>query len=82
MRDDDELCLRAHFGQHFVEAAHVGFVERCVNFVENAEWARLITKYCDQQRERRERFFAPGEQQDILQALARRLGDDVDSHFA
>ena len=58
MRHDDELRLPTHVGEHFVEAAHVGFVERRVHFVEDAEGTWLITEHRDEQRERRERFFA------------------------
>ena len=36
----------------------------------------------DEQRERGERFFAAGEKQNILQALARRLRDDVNAAVA
>ena len=41
-----------------------------------------IAEHRDQQRQRRQRFFAAREQQDILQALARRLRDDVDARLA
>ena len=82
MRDDDELRLPAHIREHFVEAADVGFVERRVHFVEDAERARLVAEHRDQQRERRQRLFAAGEQQNILQALAGRLRHDIDARIA
>src|SRR5580704_4387066 len=45
----DELSLRAHFLEHFVEAAYVGFVQRGVHFVQNAERAWLIAENRDEQ---------------------------------
>ena len=80
--DHDELSLRAHIGQHAIEAADVGFVERRVDFVEDAEWTWRIFEDGDQQRERGERFFPAREQQNVLQTLARRLRDDVNARFA
>ena len=65
--------------QHVGEPADVGFVERRVDFVEHAEGAGLVLEDADQQRERGERLFAAGEQQHVLQLLARRRGDDVDA---
>ena len=65
-----------------IEAADVGLVERRVHFVEDAERARLIAEDGDEQRQRSERFFAAGKQQNVLQALAGRLRDDVDAAIA
>ncbi len=72
----------AHVQEHAVETADVGFVERRVDFVEDAERARLETEHSDQERECRHGLFAAREQHDILQALARRLRDDVDAAIA
>src|SRR6516164_9354086 len=70
--DDDELCLRTHVANKAGEAANVGFVERGIDFVQDAEWARLVAEYSDEQRERGHRLFAPREQENILETLARR----------
>ena len=82
MRDDDELRLAAHFADEAGEAPDVGFVERRVHFVQDAERARLVAEDGDQQRQRRHGFFAAGEQQHVLQALARRRRHDVDAGVA
>ena len=74
------VCTRHLFDQ-FGEAADVGFVERRVDFVEDAERARLILEDADQQGQRGQRLLAAGEQQHVLQLLARRRGDDVDAAF-
>ena len=42
--DYDELCLRAHVTDKSREAADVGFVEWCIDLVQDTEWARLITE--------------------------------------
>src|SRR6516162_8413102 len=49
--NDDELCLLTHVTDKAGEAADVGFVERGVDLVEDAEWARLVAEYSDEQRE-------------------------------
>src|ERR1700730_2290201 len=67
VRDYDELSLRAHLGEHLVKTPDVGFVQRRVHFVEDAERAGLVTEHGDQQCQRRERFFTAGEQKNILQ---------------
>ena len=41
----DELRLRAHLCQHFIEAPNVGLVERCVHFVKYAERAGLVAEH-------------------------------------
>ena len=61
------------------EAADVGLVERSIDFVEDAEGRGLELEDSDQQRQRGESLFSAGEQQDVLQLLARRRGDDVDA---
>src|ERR1700686_3536692 len=76
--DEDELGLDAHFFNQFGEAADVGFIERGVDFVEDAEGAGRILEDADQEGERRERFFSTGKQENALQALAGRRGHDVD----
>src|SRR5215472_11082034 len=71
VRDNNELRLPAHIGKHFVETGDVGFVERRIDLIENAEWAWLVTKHGNQQRERRERLFPARQQENILKALTR-----------
>src|ERR1700741_2627355 len=68
VRDDDELGLRPQVRDELRETAHVRFVERRVDFVENAERARLIFEDGDQQREGRHGFLTAGKQQHVLQA--------------
>ena len=65
--------------QHVGESADVGFVQRRVDFVQHAERAGLVLEDADQQRQRSEGLFAAGEQQHVLQLLARRRGNDVDA---
>ena len=54
------------------EAAYVGLVERSVDFVEDAEGRGLELEDSDQKREGGEGLFSSGEQEDVLQLLARR----------
>jgi len=78
--DEHELGLHAHFLDQFGEAANVGFVERGVDFVEDAERAGRVLEDANQQRPARlSAFSPPGEQEHALQALARRGGYDVDA---
>ena len=73
-------CVSALMSSEQVgEAADVGLVQRRVDFVEHAEGAGLELEDADQQRQRGERLFAAGEQQHVLQLLARGRGDDVDA---
>ena len=62
---------RCHALEHVGEAAHVGLVERRIDFVEYAEGTGLVLEDADQQRQRGEGLFAAGEQQHVLQFLAR-----------
>ena len=82
VRDDDELRLAAHVADEAGEAADVGFVERSVHFVEDAERARLIAEDGDEKRERGHGFFAAGEQENVLHALARGRSDYIDAGVA
>ena len=82
MSDDDELRLRAHRSDHIREAPDVGFVQRRVHFVQNAERAGLIFENGDEQSERGKSLFASAEQLDILQTLARRLRGNVNARVA
>src|SRR5207245_11321822 len=70
--DDNELRLAAHLADEAREAADVGFIERRINFVQDTERTWLIAKDGDEQSQGRHGFFAAGEKQDVLQALAGR----------
>src|SRR5713226_2370465 len=61
--DDDELRLAAHLADQTREAPDVGFIERCVDFVKNAERTWLVAEDGNEQRQRGHGFFAAGEQQ-------------------
>src|SRR5208337_5151282 len=61
VRDQDELCLHAQLAHQFSEARDVGFVERRIDFVKNAERTGCVLEDADQQRERSERLLAAGE---------------------
>ena len=79
MADDDELRAIGHRAHHIVEPAHVRFVQRRVDLVQNAEWRRLDQENREQQRNRRQRLLAARKQLDVLHdLLARRIGDDID----
>ena len=82
MRHHDELRLRAHFGDQLREAPHVGFVERRIHFVQDAEGARLVAENGDEQRQRGHGFFSAAQQQHVLQPLARRRSHHVDACVA
>src|SRR5437762_9182024 len=77
VRNDDELCRRAHFAHHLGESIDVGVIERSIDFIEDAKGARLITEERDQQRQRCQCFFAARQQQYILKLLARWLRNDL-----
>ena len=68
-----------HTLQHICQPAYVGFIQRCIHLVEYAEGAGLIKKDADEQRQGGQRLFAAREQEHVLQFLAGRLRDDVDS---
>ncbi|HET9948664.1 MAG TPA: hypothetical protein VFQ22_07065, partial [Longimicrobiales bacterium] len=63
------------------EAADVVLVERRVHLVHDAERARLHQVDAEEQRERRERALAAGEQVDALRALAARRCVDLDGRL-
>src|ERR1041385_8969772 len=58
MGNDDELRGGAHIAHHLSEAVDIGLVERRLDFVEDAERARLVAKESDEQRQGSERLFA------------------------
>src|SRR5213594_4330100 len=79
VRDHDELRVLLHAAQHLDEPADVRIVERGVDFVEQAERARLEPEHREHQRDGRQRLLAARQQLHALQALPRRLGDDFDA---
>src|SRR5260370_16343787 len=64
MGDHHELCGCAHLMDELGEAAYVGFVERSVDFVEDAEWCGLELKDPYYNREAGEGFFSSVEHDD------------------
>src|SRR5712664_651529 len=50
--DDDELCLAAHFTDQAREATDIGFVEWCVDLVQDTERAGLVAENGDEQSQR------------------------------
>ena len=79
MGDEDELRLRLHPPQHLHETADVGLVEGRVDLVEQAERARLELEDREHQGHGGQRLLASRQKLNALQALAGRLGDDVDA---
>src|SRR5262245_7961227 len=77
--NDDELRVLLHPTQHLDKAADVGVVERRVDLVEEAERARLVLEHAEHQRDGGQCLLAAGQQLDALQALPRRLRDDLDA---
>src|SRR5262249_11488372 len=76
MGDDNELSCRAHIPHHLGKTINVRLIERCIDFVENAERTRLVSKQRNQQRKRCQRLFSTREQQHILKLLPGRLRND------
>ena len=70
---------RGHFFDQPREPLDVGFIERRVHFVQNAERTGRVAEDGHQQRHGGQRFFAARKQQHVLQPLARRRGHDVDA---
>ena len=68
-----------HASQHLHEPSDVRIVERRVDFIEQAEGARLVSEEAEHQRDGGERLLAPRQQLHALEALARRLRDDFDA---
>ena len=81
--DDDEARVgRArHLVEQIAEALDVVVVERRVDLVEHADRRRVGEEDREDQRERRERLLAAGEQRQRHRFLARRLGHDLKAGF-
>src|SRR6185436_14720952 len=67
-------------GERGAEAADVGFVERRVHLVQNAEGRRVDLEDREEQRRGCEGALAAREQRKGLLALAGRAGQDLDSY--
>src|SRR5215813_9910232 len=81
MSDDDELRFHRHVLNQLSEPPDVGVVERRVHFVQDTERAGLILENAYQQGQRGQRLFSAGEQQNVLQFLARGRSYHVNSAF-
>ena len=77
----NELRVLAQLGNELGEPQDICVVERSVHFVQDTERAGSIMEYCNKKGECRQSLLTAGEQQHALQALARRLGDNVDAAF-
>src|SRR5713226_3544443 len=78
MRDDDELRQVFELGEQMHVAAHIGIVQRRIDFVQQTERARLREEDGKQERDRHEGPLAGGEQMDPLGPLAAGRGVDLD----
>ena len=79
VRDDQELALRQKLLQLLDEAADVRVVQGGVELVQHAERSRLDHEDREQERDRRHRALAAGEERDGLRTLPGRARDDVDA---
>src|SRR5262249_44822346 len=79
VRDEDELGVLLHIPQHFDEAADVCIIKRCVDLIEETEWARLVLEQPEHEGNGRQRFFSARQQLNALESLAGRLRNDFDA---
>ena len=77
MSDDDELGLFGVFLDKVGETEDVRFIQCRVNFIKNAEGARLNFEHSKQQGNGNKRSLATGELCDALRPLSGGTGDDV-----
>lgn len=77
--DDDELGVLKEAFEDVEEAVDVGFVQRGVQFVQQAKGAGLDLVDGEEKGDGGHGLFAAGEQADVLKAFAGRTGDDVDA---
>ena len=68
-----------HLVEQIAEALDIGVVERRVDLVEHADRRRVGEEHREDQRQRRQRLLAAGEQRHDLRLLARRAGDDLEA---
>ncbi|KXK05425.1 MAG: hypothetical protein UZ17_ACD001000615 [Acidobacteria bacterium OLB17] len=81
VRNDDELRLFGHIRDLAYEPADIRLIKRRIDLVKQAERRRPVFEDRHYERDRGHRLFAARKQQDILQAFARRLCDDLDAGF-
>ena len=83
VRDDDEAGFRrrGHLVQQVAEPLHVVIVERRVDFVQHADRRRVGEEHREDQRQRRQRLLAAGEQRQRLRLLAGRFCNDFEAGF-
>ena len=70
-----------HLFQQVAEAHDIGVVERRVDLVEHADRRRVGEEHGEDQRQRRQRLLAAGEQRHDLRLLARRARHDLQARF-
>ena len=74
-----QLGLLAELGDEAEEAVQVDVVERGLDLVHHVERRRPAAEHGEQERQRGERALATGQQRQLLDVLARRLGLDLDA---
>ena len=74
---DQELLLPRQPGQNTVEANHVRVIERGVDLVEHVEGTGVHGLKGEEEGQRGQRPLPSGEERQLLQALARRLRQDL-----
>jgi len=79
--DDDELGLVRHLFQHFLKTDDVRFVERRVDFVEQAERTGPDFEDGEHESDGSQRFFTAGKKGEVLHPFAERVGADLDPGF-
>ena len=62
VRDQDKLRVLAHLFDHIGEAVEIGVIERRIDLVEKAEWARLGQKDREKEAHRGQRLLPAGKQ--------------------
>ncbi len=78
---DDQVAgvgLLGHSVEQLTEALDIGVVEGSVDLVEHADRRRVGQEQSEDQRDRGQRLLAPRQQGQGRQALARRLGHDLE----
>ena len=81
VRDEDELRPIGHRADHLVVSGNVGFVERGIDLVEDAERRGLDLEDGEDERDGRECLLSAAHELDARQLLAGRLRQDVDARL-
>ena len=77
--DDDQLGVLAELGDEPEEAVQVDVVERGLDLVHHVERRRPAAEHGEQERQRGQAALATGQQRQLLDVLAARLGLDLDA---